>query len=267
MSRQPIRITRKAGYPHLISLGLARNTRWPIEISNTPIPQALRQVYSYHSRDAVDAHGDVTTAGRRLILDHLCKVSLTSKSVQCVVWSATSCTFIMKDGTTVEGYRPPEGSPVEPAEYEAVNDKILNLRYLKLPEGCPWPYVCIRSLDADHIEVSAGGPIVLGEFDELPTEGPGSELRRYLDADGKVIQPKTFRGVQTTGVGNGYELLGPVQPYGWSVHVVAPWPQEIFAACEAVAARKLPANLLQAAWRAVEPVERGMVLVGALEAA
>lgn len=267
MSRQATRNRHTATYPYLISLGLSRNIRWPIQLWETPIPPALQLSFSYSGKGIVDASGAVTAKGRKVILDSLCEASITSKDVQCVVWSPTSCTYIMKDGTTIEGYRPPEGSPVEPSEYEAVNDKIVNVRYVPLPDGCPWPYVCIRTLNADHIEVSAGEEIVLGYFDELPLEGPGSELRRYLDAGGRLLQPKKFRGVQTTGVRNDYELLGPVQPNGWSVHVVAPWPQEIFAACEAVAERHLPAKLLQAAWRAVEPVERGMMLVGAIEAA
>jgi hypothetical protein len=255
------------GYPHLITLGAGRNTRWAVEVANALIAADDRKAHAFYAPGAVDQQGLLTGTGRRVITEALKRKAPGSKSTMCMVWAADDCTYFMPDGTTVDGRRPPEGEPIYPEEYEAVAAAIRDVRYIVLPDNCDAEYVCIRRIDADHVEVSSGARVMLGHFDELPEEGPGSELRRYLDAEGYLVLPETFRGVRPTGIAGSATMLGPVQPDGGTVRIVAPWPQKVFQACEGIAGQRLPQDMLQAAWRAVDPPEKGMMLVGALEAA
>lgn len=255
------------GYPHLITLGVGRNTRWAIDVANALIAANERKAHAFHAPGAVDRSGLLTATGRRIITEALKRKAPDSKSTMCVVWAPDACTYFMADGTTVEGRTPPEGEPIYPEEYEATAAAIRDVRYIVLPDGCDVEYICIRRIDADHVEVASGARVMLGHFDELPADGPGSELRRYLDAEGSLVLPDTFRGVRPTGITGYATMLGPVQPDGEFISIVAPWPQKVFEACERIAGRKLTQDMLQAAWRAVDPPEKGMMLVGALEAA
>lgn len=258
---------RQDGYPHRISFNVGRNLRWPIEISDAPLSPGDERPYAIHVAGAYDRAGRLTAEARSAIVAHFCAGAPDTQARSCIVWNERSCTYILPDGTSVEGQRPPEGEPVEPADYEAVNGFVLNVRYVELPKGAPWSHLCIRRLGGDYVEISSGEPMSLGHFDELPEEGPGSELRRHLDANGRLVRPKTFRGVLTTGIRNGFELVGPVQPTGCSTRIVAAWPDAVHRACEEVAEMKLPAKLLMAAWRAVDPDDRGLTYVGSVEAA
>lgn len=265
--KSKVRIEAMRGYPHLVTLGVGRNIRWAIDVANSLVAAEDRRAHAFHAPGAISADGRLTDTGRRVIIEALARRAPTSKSTMCMVWAPDDCTYFMPDGTTVDGRTPPEGEPIYAEEYEAVAAAIRDVRYIVLPDDCDVPYVCIRRIDADHVEVASGARMILGHFDELPFEGPGSELRRHLDASGSLVLPDTFRGTRPTGVGGDATMLGPVQPDGGTVTIVPPWPQKVFEACETIAGRRLPAEMLQAAWRAVDPPEKGMMLVGALEAA
>lgn len=88
----------------------------------------------------------------------------------------------MADGSTVEGIRPPEGEPVYLEDYD-FGARIIDVRYVAMPDDAACSRVCIRRLDTEHVELASGSPMILGHFDELPTTGAGSELRRHLADD------------------------------------------------------------------------------------
>lgn len=252
-------------YPHLVTLGAGRNVRWLMEVGEGGPADSTSIAHAFHGAGAINDAGEVTPVGRRLILDGLRRSAGGSRSTACVVWGDRACTFIMPDGSTVDGVRPPEGDPVYPEDYDKVRADVVDVRYVRLPEDAASPFLCVRLLDADHVEVSSGSPMVLGHFDELPETGPGSELRRYLDDDGRLVPPPIFRGVRTTGVEGYHALLGPVQPDGRDTRIVEPWPQRVFAATEEIAGIRLPSFVRDAIWRAVEPADPGLTIVGAVE--
>lgn len=254
-------------YPHLVTLGAGRNVRWLMEVGEGTSAGSTPIAHVFHGAGAINDAGEVTPVGRRLILDGLRRSAEGSRSTACVVWGDRACTFVMPDGSTVDGTRPPEGDPVYPEDYDRVRADVVDVRYVRLPEDVASPFLCVRQLDAGHVEVSSGSPMVLGHFDELPTTGPGSELRRHLDDDGRLVPPPVFRGVRTAGVENGHTLLGPVQPDGRETRIVEPWPQRVFAAAEEIAGARLPVAARDAVWRALEPAAAGLVLVGAVEVA
>lgn len=261
------RLSAPREYPHLITLGLGTNIRWMISITNELVEAEMPDPHHFNAPGSIDASGQLTDTGKRVIVQALSRRATTSKSTMCMVWGPESCTYFMADGATVDGRTPPEGEPIYPEEYERVAASVRDTRYIVLPEECDVEFICIRRIDADHVEVASGSRMTLGHFDELPLEGPGSELRRHLGEDGTVMPLASFRGTVPTAVSEDNALLGPVQPNGEDTRIVAPWPQLVFAACQEIAGRKLPDVLLQAAWRAVDPIEKGMMLVGVAEAA
>ncbi len=254
-------------YPYIVTLGTGRNTRWLVEVGNEPAAPEYRRAHSFYGPGAVDATDSLTATGRKIILNGVKTTAGGSASTTCVVWAPDECTYVLQDGTVIDGRTPPKGDPIYPEDYAANNADVISVRWVALPKGSEWPFLCIRLLDRNHVEITSGEPLMLGHFDELPIEGPGSELRRHLDENGQLVAPPVFRGVNTTGIANGYTLLGPVQPNGCEVRVVEPWPSTVFAAAEAIAGKKLSKSLLQAIWRAVEPEDPDMNMVGALKAA
>jgi len=254
-------------YPHIVTLGTGRNIRWLVDVGNEPAAPEDQRVHSFYGPDAVDATGCVTATGRKIILNAVKATASGSASTTCIVWTPDECTYVLQDGNVIDGRTPPQGDPIYPEDYAANNVDIVSVRWVALPKGSEWPFLCVRLLDRNHVEITSGEPLMLGHFDELPVEGPGSELRRHLDEDGKLAAPAVFRGVNTAGIANGYTLLGPIQPNGCEVRVVEPWPSTVFAAAEAIAGKTLTKSLLQTIWRAVDPKNPDMNLVGALKAA
>lgn len=254
-------------FPHIVSIGAYRNKRWLVEVGAAAPAVRSQIVHAFHGEGAINDAGEVTPVGRELILDRLTRESSKEKGTQCVVWSENACTYVMQDGSTVESARPPQGEPIYPEDYERVPATVIDVRYVRMPDTCDVEYICVRQLDADHVEISSGSPMMLGHFDELPVEGPGSELRRHLDENGVLIPPETFRGVKTTGTLRGHTLLGPVQPDADDIRIVAPWPQQVVEAAEGIVGHELPQGIREALWRAVEPTRSGMILVGAVEVA
>lgn len=254
-----------SGYPHLVSLDSGRNVRWLIDIGNSPRAAGGRIAHAFHARGAVAPDGTLTPIGRQTVIDGVAKKA--RMNTFCIVWSAMSCTYVMADGTIMEGRKPPRGEPIYPEEYADTPIELVDIRWIALPDDCDWPYLSIRRLDRDHVEISSAEPMMIGHFDELPIEGQGSELRRHLDEDGRLIPPAFFRGVRTSGVLNGTTLLGPVQPNGCKVRIVEPWPQKVFEAARDVAGRGLSRDLLRALWNVVDPVDRYLLQSGVREAA
>lgn len=254
-------------FPHLVSLGGARNIRWLIEVGEKPAPGQSRTAHAFHGKGAINDAGEVTPIGRGIILDALRRNALAERSPKCVVWGEAECTFVLADGSAVDGTRPPSGEPIYPEDYERVGVELVDVRYVRMPEDSDIEFLCIRQLGTDSVEISSGSQIMLGHFDELPIEGPGSELRRHLDAEGRLVPPATFRGVKTTGVVNGHTLLGPVQPDGEQTRVVAPWPQEVIAAAEEIVGLTLTKAIRDLLWRAVEMPGVAFTPVGAIEIA
>jgi hypothetical protein len=254
-----------SGYPHLISLGPDRNIRWLIDVGNVPRVADGKIAHAFHARGAIAPDGTLTPIGRQTIVDGVARKA--GANTFCIVWSEVSCTYVLPDGSTTAGRKPPRGEPIYPEEYDDIAIDLVDIRWIALPEDCDWPYLSIRRLDRDHVELASAEPMMIGHFDELPLEGRGSELRSHLDEDGRLIPPAFFRGVRTNGVRNGTTLLGPIQPNGCDVRIVEPWPHKVFAAAAEIAGRALSPELLRALWDVVDPIDRNLLQCGVREAA
>lgn len=253
------------GYPHLISLGRGRNVRWLIDVGNSPRPAQCRIAHAFHAPGAVANDGTLTEIGRRTIIDGV--AGKTGTNTFCIAWSKEACTYVLPDGSIIEGHRPPVGEPIYPEEYADIGVHLVDIRWIVLPEDCEWSHLSIRKLDRDHVEISSAEPMILGHFDELPLDGRGSSLHRYLDENGRLVQPAFFRGVRTSGVLNGTTLLGPVQPNGCEVRIVEPWPHKVFDAANRIAGRALSPELLRTLWNVVDPADRFLLQNGVRQAA
>ena len=158
-----------------------------------------------------------------------------------------------------------------------MSDPWLNVRHdarvewcwtIELPKEAAWSHLCIRRIDADLIEVAAGQPVTLANFDEPELPHLVDPSRHLLDGGGRLKAPAVYRGQRTTGVRDDWVLTGPVQPVdGFYAIIRNAWPDDVREVCEEIAEMKLPRRLIDAAWRAIDPESRGVTYVGVQKAA
>lgn len=254
-------------YPHMISRGPGGNLRWPISISN--VRRTGTDAYKYVGRDYVGVDSGPTMAGRSAILQGISEGMGRTGHGRCVVWSATSCTYLLPDGTTREGRRPPTGTLVaDDYEPDLPPLRVEDVWTLRLPPGCLRSHLCLKRR-GDLVEIGGGEAMVVADLIDCPLPGlPDPFALRRAD-DGSWLLPFVHRGVQVTAVRNGAVLLGPVQMVRDDALRIMhdPWPAEVEEACQDLAGRALPRVMLDAAWRAIDPADPEMNHVGVLEAA
>lgn len=256
-------------YPHVISKGMRRNRRSPIAVSNDSIADVDRsQAFEIHRPGMLDERGDLTEHGRKVIIALVSKRAKMSKARYCVVWSADDCTWFDGDGRHRDGIRPPEGEMGDPWLNVRHNAPVEWCWTMELPNGGEWSHLCVRRIDADLVEVAAGQPMTLANFDEPDLPHLVDPMRHLVDDDGRLKAPPLYRGQRTTGVRDQWILTGPVQPVDDYNEIIRnPWPDDVREACERIAGMQLPRRLTDAAWRAIDPEHRGITYVGVQKAA
>lgn len=248
-------------YPHVVEFRRGRNARHAVYLSNVDDPLAKWALYAFTDPRLLDEDGALLPVGRDLVLRGMQRETSGDPSRFCIVWGPHDCTYLMADGSTIEGRRPPSGEPMEVESYLDTPVHLVDCRYVELPEGSACSHVCVVALTRDRVEIASGSPIVLGRWDEPVPPGRFDPIAEHLDEDGHFVPPRTFRGLPVTGI-DGDRILGPVQPDGQASHVVEPWPDRVAEACRLIAGRALPDPVLAAIWRAVDPVQWDVNQVG-----
>lgn len=259
-------VPERRAFPHVIEHRAGRNWRHTVHVANEFDDRARYANYPFVDPGMIDGAGRLTAEGRRVITEGVSKKARRTAIPYCIVWSERDCTFFMRDGSTIDGHEPPEGEPSEPEDYLAQPARLVDCSWIELPERCTADYICIRQLTRDRIEISSGQPMLLGLWDQAPLPGQPNPLRHLFDDEYRLIEPDWFRGLPVTDIEGG-RIYGPVQPDGVRSFVVEPWPDQVFEACFKIAGRELPADLRDAVWRAIDPLENDMIRVGALQAA
>lgn len=260
--------SRRRDYPHVITRGPHRHTRWPMLISNAPVASP-RETYVFIGHGYMI--GDrLTDTGRRAILSGMQEKARKSKSRYCVVWSPHDCTYLDGQGGLRDGTMPPRGDMVTDANDQAPI-RLEDVWTIALPprrSGQPFSsHLCVRRI-GPVVEISLGAPLVLADF--CDDEPDATLVAAHHDADGRWKLPFSFRGVTVTATGaDGRILYGPVQPQGEvpSIMLRDPWPEQLEAACHEVAGRRLSMDLIDKAWRTINPEDTTMNFVGVLQAA
>lgn len=83
-------------YPHLISQGSRWNHRWPMVVSNDPVPDATTP-HVFIGPSLLDAAGDLTPLGREHIDARVADMASRSQARYCVVWGPEDCTYYGAD--------------------------------------------------------------------------------------------------------------------------------------------------------------------------
>lgn len=248
-------------YPHAIEFRAGVNARHAIFLSNEEHPLSKWALYGFTDHRLLDHAGDLTDAGRAIVLRGMIRETRGTPKTFCIVWGRHDCTFIMPDGTICEGRKPPRGMPMEPESYLGTPADLVDCRYVELPAGSAASHICIVRLTRDRVEIASGAPCILACHTEQSPPGRSDPFEDMLGFDGILRIPATFRGQTVADVTEDY-ILGPVQPDGMESHVIAPWPDQVFDACRRVAGRDLPKEILDAAWRAVDPVRWDVLQTG-----
>lgn len=248
-------------YPHAVEFRTGVNARHAIFLANEENPLAEWALYGFVDPRLLDATGTLTSIGRSIVLDGMIRETRGTPRTFCIVWGARDCTFLMPDGTTCEGRKPPRGAPMEPESYSGTPADLVDCRYVELPPGSAASHACIVRLTRDRVEIASGTPCVLGCYTEPTPPGRTDPFEGMLDENGMLHPPARFRGQPVTGVTEDH-ILGPVQPDGAVSFVVEPWPDQVFDACRRIAGRDLPREILDAAWRAVDPIRWDVLQVG-----
>lgn len=261
----PTRVDVWRPFPNVITKGDHRNVRWRVSFAADTAGD--HEPYAVELAGSLDVDGELTTLGRIRLTRMVAEKARRSKARFCVVWSADACTWFDEEGIGREGGKPPVGEPIDSLDYRHVPAIVDDLWHIELPEGSATPYLCVRTLARDYVELAPGEPMVLGHLDDPVPEGEVDPAEGMLDDDGNLVAPEIFRGQRVTGVRDEWTLLGPVQPSGPGTVLRAPWPEDVHAACESIAGRTLPRSLTDAAWRVVDPEDTTMNWTGVLRAA
>lgn len=248
-------------YPHVIEFRKGRNARHAMFLSNEDSTLSKWALYAFTDRCLLDAGGELLPAGREIILKGMQRETRRDPSRFCIVWGPHDCTYLMVDGSMVEGRKPPFGEPMEAESYLDTPVDLVDCSYVELPDGSACSHICVVGLTRDRVEIASGAPIVLGLWDEPVPPGRIDPIAEHLDEEGGFVPPRTFRGQPVTGIDDD-RILGPVQPDGRAFHVVEPWPSQVAEACRLIAGRPLPDHVLAAIWRAVDPIQWDVNPVG-----
>ena len=253
-------------YPHVIEFRQGPNWRYGVIASNEPHPSAPSTRFAFSAPDTLAAGGGLTSTGREVVLRGVLASAASTADRLCVVWGEHDCTFVMPDGSTVDGRTPPTGEPIEPENYLNAPADTVTCRYVEMPTACATTHICIVTLTRRRVELATGGPMVLGWWNDGVPPGRHDPIEAMLGDDGIVRMPDTFRGQRVSGGDDGGRILGPIQPDGRASFVVEPWPGQVFEACRRLAGRDLPADVLAAVWRGVDPI-RWKVIQGSVSLA
>lgn len=255
-------------YPHLVSKGMRRNCRTALVVSNRPAATGGRSdVEEFRGPGMVASDGVITAKARDVIVARFSRLAATSKARYCVVWSPSSCTWFDPDGRHRDGVSPPQGDVGDPwinADHPAPVEWCWTI---ELPKGGEWTHLCVRRLDRDFVEIAPGEAMTLASFDEPVLPGRPDPALALLDADGRIVPPRRYRGQPVTGLRDANHLLGPVQPADDGIVLRNAWPDDVRDACERVAGMELPVELTDAAWRVLDPDATDVTWVGILKAA
>ena len=237
-------------YPHLIVKGARRHQRWTISFGvSDSDPHTFPP-------ELVDGQRRLAPGGREAILRHYVRRAAAGTRHHCVVWGPADCAWIDGAGGTRKGREPPEGEPVSPRDMNTSPALVEDVRTITLPARCIRSHLSVKILAPGYVEVAPAEPMRLAYLDEPLEDGEEDHRTGLLDGDGKLVPPETWRGQPVTGVENGWTLLGPIQPCGPGIVLREPWPDELAAACDAIAGKRLPASLHAAAWQAYRPERR-----------
>lgn len=248
-------------YPHVVEFRQGRNARHAMFLSNDDDPLSKWALYAFTDRRLLGADGALLPIGRDVVLQGMLRETRNDPSYFCIVWGPHDCTYLMADGGTIAGRRPPLGEAMEAESYLDTPIELVDCRYVELPAGSASSHICVVGLTRDRVEIASGAPIVLGLWDEPVPPGRVDPVADHLDDEGAFLPPLTFRGQPVTGIDDD-RILGPVQPDGRAFQVVKPWPGEVAEACRLIAGCPLPHDVLAAVWRAVDPVRWDVNEVG-----
>lgn len=262
-----VHVAPTPGHPHVVRRAGRRNMLWMVEFAG-PEADGVGSAHGYRfdARETLDAAGRLTATGRAAIVRRLAERARRLGEACCAVWSDDDCTWIDEGGRTTGGNRPPTGEIAQNHLLDRFDADLEDVWTIALPDGCSASHVCLRRIDASCVEVTPGEPVVLGSFHDLPRDGR-HDPAASMTVRGRLRPPPRYRGQPVTGVRDGWEILGPVQPCRDGAIIRNPWPADVRRACEDVAGRPLPESLHRHAWRALNPDDPRTNHVGVLKAA
>ena len=260
----PVPVEKRLDYPHVVRRNGRRNLRWSIDL---PSDDGISTVPPSGFPQKPDgAIGDLGTGSRETVLRTMIETVRRRGEPACVVWGSDDCTWIDERGRTTDGNRPPAGEIAENHLLDYHDAVLEDVWTIRLPEGCAASHLCIRWISAVLVEITPGEPFVLGSFFDLPKGGRHDPAAGMMSR-GRLKPPARFRGQPVTGVRDGWEVVGPVQPCRDGAILRDPWPEDVHRACEDIAGKSLPERIHRAAWRALNPEDRTLNYVGVLKAA
>lgn len=256
-------------YPHVITQGPHRHSRWPVLVANHATPLAADEIYAFVGHGYLTPGGGLTQLGRDAILDEMAAKARASKGRYCIVWAADDCTFLHPNGEVRHGTIPPRGDLRVADANDQTPIQLEDVHHIELPPGDGGPFsrhLCVKR-DGRYVQISLGDPMAIADFCDYE---PDPKLAaRCRDAAGNWKLPFVWRGVSVTATDcDGRILLGPIQPQGESGTIVLldPWPEDFEAACRKIAASPIPRNVIDRAWKAINPTDPTMLEVGVLAA-
>lgn len=256
-------------YPHIItSTGSRRHYRWPIIMANAPLPDPNDGTWVITGSGMAGRDGVPSAVGRRALFRAVAERARTSKAHYCIVWDEHACTYLLADGSTVEGLSPPVGGgvPEEPAfdRGPILCEPVWSVALRGRGPG----YLCINR-EGRFVEVSAGTRLILADFRDYEPGGDQYPAAALRTPDGKWRRGGSWRGQPIHDIIDNGLVLGPVQPldHGKSIILKSPWPHQLEAACNEIAGRRLPKAVLNAAWAEVDGRVESLSLVDVLDAA
>jgi len=258
---------KMVGFPHLIIRADNRNTKWSVGVSNTPTDFDANTLFAVAGEGFVDAYENMTDLGAAALLTLVeDRIAMTAQEI-CIVWTRDSCTFLNADGFHKTGTRPPVGEHMVVDDGTACAKMLIqSVAYVPLPLGIDPSHLCFEQC-GPFVHVSHGSPLLLADFRDAPKGEKQAE--RLMKHDGSWPVPLFYRGVRVERIDPGPVFWGPVQPLlnAPSITLRDPWPEQLAEACLDLAGHALPQQVLDAAWRAIQPEHPGLVRSDVREAA
>lgn len=145
-----------------------------------------------------------------------------SRRDYCIVFDEHDRLDILTDGTSLEGFTPPQADTLNSRDDEEVPYPLPDLWYVPLPGGSAASHLCIRQLCADRFEIALETACVPGLLEETDHDGL-DPATAHLDAMGRFVPPVMFRGARVRSVRDERTLLRSIQLHGETSHIVKPW--------------------------------------------